>query len=99
MGEAETVIGHAGAGTILLACKMGHVPVVMPRLKRLGETVDDHQLEFALALEETGQVTVVLEPASLPARLAQSPRRGAPTESDGRPLQEAVGSALRGAKV
>jgi beta-1,4-N-acetylglucosaminyltransferase len=97
MGEADTVIGHAGAGTILCACNLGHIPVVMPRLKRFGETVDDHQLELATAFERSGKVSVVWDAASLRDRVAQSRKRNLPAElGDGR-LQDAVGSALRGA--
>jgi UDP-N-acetylglucosamine transferase subunit ALG13 len=96
MGEADTVIAHAGAGTILVARNMGHVPVVMPRLKRFGETVDDHQVELAIALEQAGQVTAVWDAASLPACVAQSPKRRTPTEAGGRTLQDAVRSALQG---
>jgi exopolysaccharide biosynthesis glucuronosyltransferase PssE len=96
MGEANIVIGHAGAGTILCASNMGHIPVVMPRLKHFGETVDDHQAELATVFERTGRVTVVWDAASLPDRVAQSPKRGLPENAgDGR-LQNAVRSALRG---
>jgi beta-1,4-N-acetylglucosaminyltransferase len=95
MGEANTVIGHAGAGTILCASNMGHIPVVMPRLKRFGETVDDHQVELATVFERSGKVTVVWEAARLPDRVAQSPKRSLPAKSgDGR-LQNEVRSALR----
>jgi UDP-N-acetylglucosamine transferase subunit ALG13 len=96
MGEADTVVGHAGSGTILCASNMGHIPVVMPRLKRFGETVDDHQVELATVFERTGKVTVVWDAASLPDRVAQSPKRRLPGKlGDGR-LQNVVRSALHG---
>ena len=38
MREADVVVCHAGAGSILCALRAGHVPVVVPRLKRFGET-------------------------------------------------------------
>jgi UDP-N-acetylglucosamine transferase subunit ALG13 len=95
MGEANTVIGHAGAGTILCASNLGHIPVVMPRLRRFGETVDDHQVELATAFERSGKVTVVWDAASLRDRVAQSSKRSLPARSgDGR-LQNEVRSALR----
>jgi beta-1,4-N-acetylglucosaminyltransferase len=94
MGEAHTVIGHAGAGTILCASNMGHIPVVMPRLKRFGETVDDHQIELATVFERTGRVTVVWDAADLSYHVARLPERSVRAElGDGR-LQAAVRSAL-----
>jgi exopolysaccharide biosynthesis glucuronosyltransferase PssE len=96
MRQADTVIGHAGAGTILCAANMGHIPVVMPRLKRFGETVDDHQAELAVAFERTGRVTVVWDAASLPGVISKSPYRRSPTNSADARLQDEVGLALRG---
>jgi UDP-N-acetylglucosamine transferase subunit ALG13 len=96
MGEADTVVGHAGAGTILCACSMGHIPVVMPRLERFGETVDDHQVELASAFERAGRVTIVWDAASVPDRVARSSKRSLLAKSgDGR-LQDAVRQVLHG---
>jgi UDP-N-acetylglucosamine transferase subunit ALG13 len=96
MGEADTVIGHAGAGTILCASNMGHIPLVMPRLERFGETVDDHQVELASVFERTGRVTIVWDAASLPDRVARSSKRSFPAKSgDGR-LQDTVRQVLHG---
>jgi beta-1,4-N-acetylglucosaminyltransferase len=98
MGEAETVIGHAGAGTILCAANMGHIPVVMPRLKRLGEAVDDHQVELAMAFERTERVTVVWDATTLSDRVSQSSKPSPPFKSSDLGLQVAVRAALRGAQ-
>src|ERR1700735_4722732 len=43
MREATTVTCHAGVGTIMTALRIGHLPIVLPRLQRYGEHVDDHQ--------------------------------------------------------
>ncbi len=94
MGEADTVISHAGTGTILCASNMGHVPVVMPRLKRFGETVDDHQVALATVFERTGRVAVVWDAASLPERVEQACKRGSPSQASDRKLQDAVRAAL-----
>lgn len=48
--EADIVITHAGVGSILLSLHHGHVPIVVPRQHRLGEHVDDHQVEMARVL-------------------------------------------------
>jgi UDP-N-acetylglucosamine transferase subunit ALG13 len=94
MDEADTVISHAGTGTIICASNMGHVPVVVPRLKRFGETVDDHQVALATAFERTGRVAVAWDVASLPECVAQSSKRGLPAKPDGGGLHSAVRSAL-----
>jgi UDP-N-acetylglucosamine transferase subunit ALG13 len=103
MSEADTVISHAGMGTIICAAQMGHVPVVMPRLARFNETVDDHQVHLAKVFERTGRVAVVWDTASLPERVAGSSRRGATvttmtaattTEQGDGGLQNAVRGAL-----
>ena len=49
MREARVVVCHAGVGSIMLARRCGHRPVVMPRRFELGEAVDDHQLHLAPA--------------------------------------------------
>lgn len=63
--EAELLILHAGAGSVMHAVRAGKIPVVMPRLAKFGEIVDDHQLEFAHALEKTGKVFVAHDAATL----------------------------------
>ena len=44
--EADLIICHAGAGTLIHALRLGKIPVVMPRQKRYREHVDDHQLDL-----------------------------------------------------
>jgi UDP-N-acetylglucosamine--N-acetylmuramyl-(pentapeptide) pyrophosphoryl-undecaprenol N-acetylglucosamine transferase len=98
MSEADTVISHAGMGTIICAAQMGHVPVVMPRLARYHEIVDDHQVRLAKVFERTGRVAVAWDTASLPERVAGASRRGvaaAASEQGDGGLQGAVRAALR----
>jgi beta-1,4-N-acetylglucosaminyltransferase len=50
--KAKVVVSHAGIGTIIL-CREERVPLlILPRRKRYGEHMNDHQLEIARALEE-----------------------------------------------
>ncbi len=42
--EARVVITHAGVGSILITLMNGKRPIVVPRLARFGEHVDDHQV-------------------------------------------------------
>lgn len=64
--DAQLLIIHAGAGSVIHAIRAGKVPVVMPRLKAHNEIVDDHQLEFVEELERTGKIVAAREPQDLP---------------------------------
>jgi UDP-N-acetylglucosamine transferase subunit ALG13 len=70
--EARVVITHAGAGSILLALTNGKRPVVVPRLRKHGETVDDHQLDSARRFAKAGLVTVVEDMQQLQAATVPS---------------------------
>lgn len=71
--EARAVVSHAGVGSILVALSAGKRPIVVPRLKRHGEAVDDHQVALAIRLAAAGLVTVVHEPGrELESALASS---------------------------
>jgi UDP-N-acetylglucosamine transferase subunit ALG13 len=95
MEAADVVISHAGAGSILCALRVGHTPIVVPRLKRFEETVDDHQVEFARALAAQGKVIAVEQLERLPEAVANAPRRLEATEGAApRPIQLAVREAL-----
>jgi UDP-N-acetylglucosamine transferase subunit ALG13 len=76
MKRATAVVTHAGAGSLLCAAQVGHTPVVIPRLRRYGETVDDHQVDLARAFELTGHVLVAWEIEELPELLAKAPAPG-----------------------
>jgi UDP-N-acetylglucosamine transferase subunit ALG13 len=95
--KAEKVITHAGVGSILLATRAGHLPLVVPRRAELSEHVDDHQAELTRALGESGAVVPVWEVAELGVLLDAVPRRGERVEPPGRhEFAERVGAALRG---
>jgi beta-1,4-N-acetylglucosaminyltransferase len=96
MEAADVVVCHAGAGSILCALRAGHTPVVVPRLKRYAETVDDHQVEFSRALAEEGKVIAVEDLNRLSAAVESAPRRRAAGERTGLlPIQTAVRAALQ----
>jgi UDP-N-acetylglucosamine--N-acetylmuramyl-(pentapeptide) pyrophosphoryl-undecaprenol N-acetylglucosamine transferase len=93
MREADVVVTHAGVGSVLCAREAGHVPVVVPRLHRFGEHVDDHQLELVAALSKDGHVVPVMDISELPAAVQEAGRR-ADTTSAPKPLHAAVRAAL-----
>jgi UDP-N-acetylglucosamine transferase subunit ALG13 len=95
MERADVVVCHAGAGSILCALRAGHTPVVVPRLKRYEETVDDHQVELARALAADGKVIAVEELGLLSEAVARAPRRREPEQQTGMlTIQSAVRDAL-----
>lgn len=57
--DAELLIMHAGAGSVIHAVGAGKIPVIMPRRVAYGEHVNDHQVEFAQALAAAGKVVMV----------------------------------------
>ena len=93
MRAADVVVTHAGVGSVLCARQAGHVPVVVPRLHRYGEHVDDHQLELVAALGADGHVVPVRDMAELPAAVQKAGRR-ADTTSAPSPLHAAIRGAL-----
>jgi UDP-N-acetylglucosamine transferase subunit ALG13 len=53
---ADLIVCHGGPASIAGAWARGQVPIVVPRLRRLGEHVDDHQLDFCVQVAEVGRV-------------------------------------------
>lgn len=56
--EATCIISHAGIGTITMALENNKPLLVMPRLKKHGEVVNDHQVAIAKKFEEFGHILV-----------------------------------------
>lgn len=60
VNEARVVITHGGPSSFIMPLQVGKVPVVVPRQKKYGEHVNDHQLEFARAVaQRQGNIIVV----------------------------------------
>ena len=97
---ADAVMTHAGVGSILCARRAGHVPVVVPRQRRDGEHVDDHQVELTRALEERQAVHCGLAEADrLTAVASARDCRARSSASDGRLPQAAQGCAAVSGRV
>jgi len=54
--EASIVIGHAGIGVIIQCLEANTPLLVLPRLAKLGEHVNDHQVSTAQKFEQLGHV-------------------------------------------
>ena len=71
--RARVVVSHAGVGSVLTVVGEGKRPVVVPRLQRHGEAVDDHQLPFARRAAEAGLLTLVEDVSTLRDVVAETP--------------------------
>jgi UDP-N-acetylglucosamine transferase subunit ALG13 len=87
MARADVVIAQGGPATIMDARSVGQRPIVIPRLARFDEVVDDHQVAFTdwmaakdfvwLAADE-GELHALIDAAlAEPARVRIPPERGA----------------------
>jgi UDP-N-acetylglucosamine transferase subunit ALG13 len=54
MDKCDKVITHGGTGAIIGAVKKGKKVIAVPRLKKFGEHVDDHQVEILKQFENLG---------------------------------------------
>lgn len=72
---AEVVIIHAGFATTMEAIRYSKVkPVLIPRLKKFGEHVNDHQLYFAKYMEKKGLVKIFNEKSIKNLYLKKNPK-------------------------
>lgn len=52
VNQARIIITHGGPSSFIMPLQIGKIPIVVPRQKRYGEHVNDHQLEFCKAVKE-----------------------------------------------
>lgn len=72
MAGAEVIVAHAGMGTINGALALGKPLLVVPRLKELGEHVNDHQVAGAELFRAGGHVLVAPTPDDIGAMLDEA---------------------------
>jgi UDP-N-acetylglucosamine transferase subunit ALG13 len=94
VSEAEVLILHAGAGSVIHALGAGKAPVVMARRAAFGEHVDDHQVEFARELALTGRVVVVEHSADLKAAIKRARTLPATGARSAPPVVEMIAAIL-----
>ena len=91
MARADRLIAHAGTGTIFEALEAGKPLLVMPRLRRYGEIVNDHQVGTARRFGELGHVLVAEDEGEIAGKVGELgtfvPRA---REVDGRAVVERV---------
>lgn len=71
--HARVIVGHAGIGTAIDALSVRRPLIVVPRLKRFNEHLNDHQMEIAEAVQRRGWGRMVLDMKDLPAACAHPP--------------------------
>jgi beta-1,4-N-acetylglucosaminyltransferase len=69
--EADSIISHAGMGTITMALDHRKPLLVMPRMKKYGEVVNDHQLAIAKKFEQLGYLLVAYNTEDVPVKMNQ----------------------------
>lgn len=69
--RASQIISHAGIGNITMALSYQKPLLVMPRLKKHGEVVNDHQVMIAKKFEELGLVLAAYSVEDLPEKIKQ----------------------------
>ncbi|STB61367.1 glycosyltransferase [Clostridium perfringens] len=50
--EARIVVTHGGPSSFIMPLQFGKIPIVVPRLKKYDEHVNDHQLDFAKEVQK-----------------------------------------------
>lgn len=70
MGQSTFIISHAGMGSIITAHTLRKPMIVMPRLRKYREHVNDHQLYTAIKFEELGLVMAARDKAELKEKIA-----------------------------
>lgn len=62
--KADIIITHGGPSTFMSVLNEGKVPIVVPRLMKYGEHVNDHQLDFARKVLNKGYPLIIIEDIS-----------------------------------
>ncbi|BDR54289.1 multidrug MFS transporter [Bombiscardovia apis] len=71
LGQARMVITHAGPSSFMEVLKLGKTPIVVPRQLEFGEHLNNHQVDFARAVEKRiGGILPVYDIAKLSETVA-----------------------------
>lgn len=92
--KSETIITHGGAGSIINSLKHGKVPIVVPRLKKFNEHINDHQMELAIALQKRGKVVAVSNVQNLEKAISESKRINVSESKEKKQLLKAIANVL-----
>lgn len=93
--KASIVITHGGAGSVLMALDSNKPVIMVPRLKKFSESVDDHQLQLTRKLEEDRKILGVYKIGDLRSSIkkAKKSKRPKSRKSD---LSATIGNFIEG---
>jgi len=63
--QADIIIAHAGAGSVITALSRGKPIIIIPRRMEFGEVNDNNQLELSKKMEEINGVEVIYDPENI----------------------------------
>ena len=59
--KSDLIITHGGVGSIMKCIKLGKKVIAVPRLKKYGEHVNDHQIQIVENFSNKGYIKAVFE--------------------------------------
>jgi UDP-N-acetylglucosamine transferase subunit ALG13 len=71
LSQSSAIIAHAGMGSIMMAVEYNKPLLVMPRLKKYSEVINNHQLALAKRFELDGHLLVAYNELQLPEKIRQ----------------------------
>lgn len=69
--RCSILLCHAGVGSILRGLKQRKKVIVVPRMQKFGEHVDDHQVEIAETFAKAGYIKYVEDVSALAAAIEE----------------------------
>lgn len=63
--ESDIIITHGGPATFMGVIAKGKVPIVVPRQKKFGEHVNDHQIEFCNRVKKNYPIILIKETSDI----------------------------------
>ncbi|MBR2695489.1 beta(1,3)galactosyltransferase EpsH [Candidatus Saccharibacteria bacterium] len=69
LNACDLLITHGGTGVIVSALKLGKKVIAVPRLKKYGEHVDDHQIQLIDQFKELNLIEPAYSTSDLPSAL------------------------------
>ena len=59
--DAKIVITHGGPSSFIIPLQYGKTPIVIPRMRKYGEHVNDHQVDFCKKYSSVFPGRIILE--------------------------------------
>ena len=61
VSSADITITHGGPSSFIMPLQFGKIPIVVPRQKKFDEHVNNHQIDFSIAVNERFGNIIVLQ--------------------------------------